>query len=344
MKKVMLAICVIGLTLILSGCSQNVSRTDGGLYMSNDFGKNWQQRVFIAQTEKGTQTIANVNAGFLEFDPKDEDRIYFISRNNGIFKTDNYGQSWTQTSLGSGGYASMAIDSLNNSVLYVTQGTKILKTVDGMESWRDTYIEKRPREKIVSVLVSPFQSSVLYAATTNSIIKSFDYGNSWELLDWNEPKINKLFISKKNSRTLFAWTSAGIMKSTNGADDWFDISEPLTEIAKGYTVLTIDFDPRTEHIIIGTNKGIFRTLDGGATWAEVPTLFDFNKVPTKAVTQNDDNTNEILFSVDNIIYRTDDAGRTWTTLKTMGTSRTINYLAFGPFHENVVWAGTLLIQ
>ncbi|MBU0963655.1 hypothetical protein KKC06_01290 [Patescibacteria group bacterium] len=343
MKKLLIIIVLIASAVIVSGCDKKTgtSKTDGGVYKSSDFGENWNQKVFVSEGENGAQTISNVDTNFMVFDPKNKNIMYLVTLGAGIFKSDNAAEKWQATTLNTGTYKSLAIDLLNTNVIYVTEGTKISKTVDGMKTWFDTYIEKRPGQTLISVLVDPFNSNIIYAATNTEIIKSQDYGNSWTLLDWTEPTISQIYISKKNSSVLFAHTSAGIHKSVNGGLDWIRVSDKLKEFDEGsLTFLWVNFDPHTEYFIIGTSAGIFRSLDGGSSWKEIPTLFDFKKVPVRTVVYNPKNLNQIIFSIDNILYKTQDDGRTWTTLKTVATSRIINYLLSDPEDENLIYLGT----
>ncbi len=344
MKRILIVLILIIPTLLLSGCSlkSSGSKNDGGVYKSEDFGEHWEHKIFVAQEAEQVKTIGSLDANFIAFDPKEENKIYLSTYGSGIFRSDNGGNNWNQTSLSGGTFTSMAIDSLNNKVLYVTGGTKIIKTVDDMLTWHDIYIEKRPNQQIVSLVINPNYSNIIYAATTSSLIKSTDYGNSWQLLDWQEkPKILQQFISAKNTNVLYIITEKGIYKSTTAGREWFDISGSLSDKSNALTVQWADFDPLTEYIYISTKAGIFRSLDGGNSWQEITTLFDFKKIPIKTIVHNPSNTNEILFTVDNVIYKTTDGGRTWSTIKSVPTSRLINVLAVDPYDSENIYLGTL---
>ena len=344
MKKIYSVSLLILMAILLTGCIQikkSTSATDGGIFKSINFGESWKQKVTVLQEEKGIQTIANVNIRFMVFDPRDKNTIYLVTEGAGIFKTVNSGEDWQPTTLSSGTYKSLSIDYLNNNVIYATDGNKIIKTVDGMETWQTIYNETRPGQELVSLIVDPFKFGIIYAATTSSIIKSSDYGNTWQLLSWQEPNISGLYLSQKNANVLYALTNKGLYKSTNAGLTWVDINEGLKNFEGALTIYWLTFYEKTEDIILGTAAGILRSLDGGRSWTVIPTLFDFKKVPIKTVIFNPNNLNEIIFAVNNVLHKTSNGGKTWKSLKSVPTSRIINYLVADPYHEDIIYSGTV---
>ncbi|MFA5134660.1 MAG: hypothetical protein WC505_02615 [Patescibacteria group bacterium] len=343
-QNISLIIFLLLAATVLNGCSiaGTQSSPDGGVFISYNFGDTWEQKAFV--NNEGA-SIASVGTNFIRFDPADENIVYLITYGAGIYKSTNAGNQWTPTGLAGGTYNSMSIDSRNNDVLYVTEGIFIRKSVDGGITWKDIYQETRPSQSIVAILVDPFSPNIVYAATTSGLIKSFDYGNTWELLDWSTTQILQLHISTKNRNVLYAFTNLGptkgISKSSDGGSTWTALEKNLESFDRGQKIRWLDFDPQTENIILGTEGGIVRSFDGANTWEVVPTLFDFQKIPITTVIQNPNNYNEIIFSVNNLLQKSDDRGKTWEVLKTVQTLRTINYLANDPYRENVVFLGTV---
>lgn len=340
--KIKYLLIILFIIPFITGCtfkSVNPSN-DGGIFSSTDFGQNWNHTISLVQDNTIIGSIGNIDTSYMTFDPQDKNKIYLTTLNQGIYLSLDRGQHWSATTLASGNYLNLSIDHLNTDVLYTTDGASIIKTVDGMKTWHQIYFENRPNQKIVSVLADPFKSSIVYAATTTGIIKSLDYGNTWKLLNWSGPPIRFLGISEINSNTLFTLTTTGVYKTTDGAVIWEDVSNELVDFGIASRINNILFDPKTEYIHIGTATGIFRSLDSGQSWKTIPTLFDFNKISIGAVTYNPSNLNVIIFSFSNILHKTDDGGKTWRTLKTVPTTRIINYLVADPYHDDVVFLGT----
>lgn len=344
-KTFLLLLAIIALPLFLSGCDlikKSSSSNDGGIYKTTDFGSNWYQKIFISHLEGGTRTIGNVNTNFIVFDPVDEETIYLVTQGNGIYKTTNSAEQWTQTSLKAGTYKSLSIDTRNNDVVYVTDGKSINKTIDNFATWHQIYIENRPTQSILTVIADYYHPNIVYSATSSGLIKSYDYGNTWKLLSWNGLGIRSLYQSNINPNVLFILAGDGIHKSVDGANSWTKISEGLSDFSGGKKISWIFFDPKTEYIILGTDYGIIRSLNSGITWEAIPTLFEFNKITIKPVVYNPNNTNEYIFAVGNVLHKSDDGGRTWKTIKSIPTSRIVNYIIADPYHDDVIYAGTYL--
>jgi len=331
--------------MIFSGCDlikKSSTTNDGGIYKTTDFGENWTQKVFVANLEDGTKTIGNVDTSFIIFDPVDEDTIYLVTQGQGVYKTTDSAEQWVQTTLSSGTYRSLTIDTRNNDVIYVTDGKYISKTIDNMKTWNQIYIENRPNQSILSVIADYFSPNIIYAATTSGLIKSYDYGNTWELLSWDNTVIRNLYQSYVSRNTFYMLTANGIYKSTDAAENWIKVSEQLTEFPKGDQISWMFFDPRNEYMILGTGYGIIRSVDGGNSWQSIPTLFELDRITIKPVVYNPNDTNDYIFAVGNVLHKSDDAGQTWKTIKSIPTSRIVNYIIADPYHDDVIYAGTYL--
>jgi len=347
-KKIFLPIILVSI-LIISGCTSLIKKNpatnpDGGVFKSTDFGENWKQKNLISKTGETASSLNNTNIKFLIFDPETPGIIYLSTEGKGIYKSLDGGEQWTPTKLNSGSYVSLGIDNRNTKVLYLTNGTKIIKSIDGGNDWMDIYVENRPKQKILSVIVDQFSQNIIYAATSSSVLRSINYGNSWELLSWNGTDVSDLNQSIKNGKTLYLLTKKSIFKTIDGGENFTNITQNLSQYKDANTIYWLNFDPRTEFMYIGTGYGILRSLTGGDTWEPVPTLFDFKKIPIKKVIHKPSDIENILFSVDNILHKTTDGAKTWQSLKSIPTSRLINYLALDPFNNDNVFAGTLLVK
>lgn len=344
-KKIIFISQILLTAFLLAGCSltsSNTSSADGGVFKSVDSGETWTQKVLISQTSKGTSTIASVSTSLLVFDPKDKNKIYLSTKGNGIFKTENGGDSWQQTTLNAGEYVSIAIDPHNTDVIYVARGNTIQKSIDGMGTWQTIYVETRPGQSITSVVVDLSDNSKIYATTNTGILKSFDYGNTWQVLKWVGNNANKLYMSEKDTNTIYlVTTNAGIFKTTDAGENWQDISQGLQKYPGAKNIKWFYFIPQTELIYLGTDYAPIKSEDGGKTWTPIATLLPFGSLPIQTVAVNPKNNREIFFTVSNTIYKSVDGGQTWKTLKTVNTNRIINYFLINPESPNIIYLGTL---
>ncbi len=92
-----------------------------------------------------------------------------------------------------------------------------------------------------------------------------------------------------------------------------------------------------EHIIIGANTGgVWRTIDGGATWMPLGDYFSNLYVYSVAIDPNDADT-YFFGSNGGNIYKSTDAGATWNLLGNAGVS-TVNKILLHPTDPNILFA------
>jgi photosystem II stability/assembly factor-like uncharacterized protein len=105
--------------------------------------------------------------------------------------------------------------------------------------------------------------------------------------------------------------SIGVIKSTNGGDDW-GVTNLASEIQDGILVASLYVDPDSSNVVLaGTNKGIYMTRDGGNEWEQVTSGAYF-----RAITPVLGSTEILLASTYSMggnskVYRSTDGGYTW---------------------------------
>jgi photosystem II stability/assembly factor-like uncharacterized protein len=352
MKKTVAIMSIAVLAIVASACSlipgtdttakKAAVKADGGIFKSIDFGDHWKAVNSInVPTGQPAASLSNAEVVLLKFDPTNVDTLYASTNGNGIFKSIDDGETWTATTLKTGKYPALAIDARNTKVSYVISANTIIKSVDDMATWFTTYVETRPGQQLLDVIVDPKQPNIVYAASTSSILVSKNYGNDWDLSDWKTSALIHLYLSEKNDQILYAITAKGVSKSADGAKTWVDLSPNLSKFSGATTIYGSTFDPKTETLLISTKYGLLRSTDGGAAWQEILTLFEHKKITVKPVVYNTSNPSQVLMAINSVIQKTYDNGGTWSSLKSVPTTRIIHYLVTDPNHPDIVFAGTL---
>jgi|GEM_PF-1610558 photosystem II stability/assembly factor-like uncharacterized protein len=352
MKKILLVVSIISLAILASACSmipgsstttkKTAPKADGGIFKSTDFGDHWKAvNTVNVTTGQPAANLSNIEVLFLKFDPINSKTIYVSASGSGMYKSIDDGETWTATTLKTGSYPALAIDTRNTKVFYTLKGNTVLKSVDDMATWFTSYVETRPGQSLLDLAIDTKQPNIVYAATTSSIIISKNYGNDWDLSEWKTTPISRLYMSEKNSQTIYVLTSKGISKSTDGAKTWVDLAPSLAKFTGATKIYWSIFDPKTEAMLISTKYGLLRSMDGGTTWQETLTLFEHKKITVKPVVYNAVNTNQVLMAIKTVIQKTYDNGSTWSSLKSIATSRRVHYLITDPSNPDTVFAGTL---
>ncbi|HDQ70731.1 MAG TPA: hypothetical protein ENN19_01395, partial [Chloroflexi bacterium] len=170
--------------------------------------------------------------------------VYAGTRDAGVFKTSDGGQSWQPARAGLTFFPirTLVIDPQDPNVLYAgTDYDGVWKSSDGGQTWSKSSSGLYEDLLVFDVEIDPQDTDTLYAGlgggvglTIGNVYKSEDGGATWTLRD------------------------AGIPRS----------SETST-----YTnaIFTLAIDPINPSLLYaGTNfEGAFRSTDGGATWAAI---------------------------------------------------------------------------
>jgi len=103
------------------------------------------------------------------------------------------------------------------------------------------------------------------------------------------------------------------------------------------TSIGIDLS-NTQHLIVGSpTGGVWKTLDGGDTWA--PLTDDFSTVDVYALEISPYDSKHYLWgSTSGRIYRSTDGGATWIATGNVGGSGRVSRIQFHPTDPNVVYA------
>src|SRR5258706_3243554 len=139
---------------------------------------------------------------------------------------------WTPIGPDGANVVELVIDPRTPTTAFVgTQGSGILKTVDGGTTWA-TANSGLPTNNVSALAIDPSTPTKLYAGTDAGVFKSTDGGQSWNatnvgLLDAPHITINAFAIDPGSPATVYATTSGGVFKSTNGAATWTSINAGL---------------------------------------------------------------------------------------------------------------------
>ncbi|MGC1515812.1 MAG: glycosyl hydrolase [Maribacter sp.] len=235
---------------------------------------------------------------------------YMGTAGGGVWKTTDAGNSWECISDGyfGGSIGAIAVSEADPNIIYVGEGEQTLrgnvssgkglwKSMDAGETW--TFIGLKDSEHISRIRIHPKNPDLVYVAAignlwkpneTRGVFRSKNGGDTWEKVLYVSDKAGAgdLIMDPNNSRILYATTwemkrngyrmdSGGpdskLFKSTDGGDNWTDISTrnglpgfPWGIV--GITVSPLDSD-RVWALIEAENGGLFRSDDAGLTWKKI---------------------------------------------------------------------------
>jgi hypothetical protein len=255
----------------------------------------------------------------------------------GIWKTTNFGQTWTNVTGAAG-----------------------LSTSD---PWSDVVIDPHTPTTIYAAEGNPFGS------VGNGVYKSTDGGKTWNLLTnapygsndgritlalYDDGTTNELFVSVANPSTGGLYK---MEKSTNGGSTFTDITSN-TGLGnylgtQGWYDTTLIVDPNNANYIYAagdmTNQGPtfsgspLESFDGGSTWKDIATDSNGNGPHTDAHAVAFDANGNLLEGDDGGIWRlnnpTNPLTQTWSDLNTNLQITQFYGIAVDPTVASVVWGG-----
>ncbi len=225
----------------------------GKIYKSENGGTDWKE----IYTEPADGTVITALAA----SPFDGNVIYAGTSEGAVFKTISSGESWSNLTKASNAVTNIAFDSASADTAYfsIFKGA-ILKTRDGGKTFSNLAknIEGGKILKSVSqvfaVAVDPLIAGTLYAGLDEGVIKSADYGETWNPLNILESSkgfpINAIAVNPQNSKEIIYSSAQAIYKSIDEGAQW-----STSQLQTSKIVNVIRYDPKNPGTIyLGLKK------------------------------------------------------------------------------------------
>ncbi len=172
-----------------------------------------------------------------------------------------------------------------------------------------------------SLVVDPQDPQRLYFGTIDGqIYTSADGGQMWERLSgFNRPGllIDNIIVDARDSKTLYAAAHrhkepGGFFKTTDGGKTWREAEAFKSEAIHSLTQSPSDPDT----LLVGTNRGIFRSTDAGDSWEPLPTSTTPGLINVESLAVDPRDADVIYAGTWYLPYKTTDGGKTWGITKT----------------------------
>ena len=241
--------------------------------------------------------------------PSQPNVFYIGVCNGGVWKTDDYGRTWTPIfdKEPTGSIGAVAVAPSDPNIIYVGSGEGlhrpdlsigdgIYKSTDAGKTW--THLGLRDGQQMRQFAIDPRDPNKVLVAVVGhpygpnperGIFRSTDGGQSWEkvlykdentgasdvLFDPSNPDIAyaALWESREGPWENGSWngTNGGIYKSTDGGKTWHPLNGGLPEGVIQANLAIAPSSPKRLFANIATADAvhIYRTDDGGETWIKI---------------------------------------------------------------------------
>lgn len=273
---------------------RNSTSVGTGVYKSVNGGTSWEF-VGLKDSERISDILIN---------PKEPNTVYVgvqghlwnANTERGVYKTTDGGKTWNRILYidENTGCADMEMDPKNPDILYAAMwshrrypdffdsgftGTSgLYKSTDGGKTWNKIH-NGLPTTTLgrIGIAAAPSNGNILYASVESKDIKgmyrSNDAGASWKLVntDFNNGVrpfyFSRLTVDPKHDSILVKCAFTPII-STDGGKKFRPIQSVHSDVHAAW------IDPNnTNHILLGTDGGVYESLDQGYTfkmWMNLP--------------------------------------------------------------------------
>ena len=295
-------------------CVRGNASNGDGVYKSVDGGKTWRNVGL-----EDSQTI-----GAVRVHPRNPDIVYVAALGHlwgpndmrGVYRSTDGGANWKQvlTRGRDAGAVDLAMDPGNPRVLYASfwqvrrnpyhfdsggPGSGLFKSTDGGDTWTDiSHAPGLPRgvEGRIGVTVSPANPERVWA-----LVEAAD---------------------------------GGVFRSDNAGRTWTKVNEQNILRQRAWYYDHIFADPQNADTVYALNTGMYRSIDGGRTFAAIRTPHGDNHDLWIAP----DNPQRMIESNDGGANITYDGGRTWSTINNQPTAQFYRVALDNDFPYNIYGA------
>lgn len=205
---------------------------------------------------------------------------------------------------------------------------------------------------IESVAIHATNPATVYAgggASNKGALKSTTGGSSWSPINnglaldpvhFPLQSINTMVVDHQNPNVVYAGGFLdGVFKSTDGGGSWSPANGTPKVVGTG--IVEMAMDPKNSNVIFaGATGGLFKTVNGGATWERKEVGLGDKYI--FAIAFDPQNTNTVYVATQlNQVYKSTNGGDSWTPSSTglpTGVGEvTANALAVDPTNSSVVY-------
>ncbi|MFN2491997.1 MAG: YCF48-related protein [Pyrinomonadaceae bacterium] len=313
----------------------------GGFFKSTDGGHKWRESPELKNEALHSLTQSESNPNVL-----------ITGTFNGIFRSDNSGDSWTQlatqNTAGLVHVESLAIDPRTSNTIYAGTWYLPYKSIDGGKTWRSIKNGIIDDSDIFAIDIDPRNPNHVIASACSGIYETKNGGDSWKKVQGipSQSRRTRAIVQHPSIAGLvFAGTTEGFWRSERGgdADSWMVTTSRQLEIN------SIAIHPsRPQTIYIATNNyGVMVSNDGGKNFA--PSNGGYSGRFANVIVSDRETPGRIYAATINtttgggFMFLSTDNGETWRPSMRNMPSRLITYSILQDTRDaNTIYLGTNL--
>ena len=356
-------------------CTFYMGATGGGVWKTTDCGNLWQP-ISDGQIETGSIgsiAVSESNPDVVWVGTGSAAIRSNVIIGRGVYKSIDAGRTWTLVGLKNGGQiGAVVIHPANPDIVLVAalgspfgpnDERGVFKTTDGGKTWTKVlFVNRETGARVVAI--NEANPNELYAGmyrafrrgwdiisggptTEGGLYKSVNGGDTWTKLSAGLPQrlIGKIDISVARSKPniVFAMVEApgaegGLYRSEDAGATWTNVNNTPRLRARPFYFHYVDVNPKNENEVWVNELSLWKSADGGRTFAAVSTPHGDNH----GIWFNPDNPDIAIQCNDGGANITQDGGRSWSSILNQPTAELymvavdeqFPYRLYGPQQDN----------
>jgi len=205
----------------------------------------------------------------------------------------------------------------------------------------------RVTAEVQQIVFAPGPQKRVLLATAMGVFESDAEGKSWQKRMagiTNVLMVTALAVNPGRPDVLYAGTSSGVYKTTDGARTWRDANAGMLQTdrvvssrALGVSALAVD-PYRPDTVYVGTLDGLYKTRDGGRAWTRIGRELTSQSI--HALILDPSRQDEVYIGGPTGVFKSRDGGMTWENRSAGLSSRNVLSLAASRMSPALVYAGT----
>ena len=252
-------------------------------------------------------TLSNIISFGLGYYGRGSSQRYYLAGGNGVHRSTDGGSTWrTLTGWRTEEILCVVPDPVDSAVIYAATPFGVFKTIDDGATW----LKKADGFKkwfIQRIIMDRDDRRVLYAASEDDMYRSTDGGERWTPLHVGGPEILALLQHPGHPEIILAGQEdSGIKYSTDRGAHWRSSRVPFATSIYTFGA-SVDGN---DLYAAGWKSGLWRSEDGGVSWAQVWRADSIEAIYSIFVDPGD-RAHMMVGTVGSGVFESLDRGHTW---------------------------------